>query len=678
MHQGPSHAAGTWTCALKKQINMKIDRTREASTRDPCRNSETTACLEDTRPLQEGILLTVSAGEKSDVACIQKQKDISYTAPLSVARPTPGAVQVREPLKSLRKDRAKVSVTTPSQAEFYEAMQAIKARQPKPPRPECPRLAISTFGRRGAVQGGAVQGGSTIQRPADDCSQFGSINTAIEHCKKNSGSCHLEEQSSLKAHRFMLAQGECAKGTSKCVEDEACLYLNIRYDWNTLRFKELCGDVIHHGLGIEAWKHGVKIAARFGRDKHLSILLDDDFGLAESAKTVSAADRFQEKTALTLASQHGHKDCVLKLLAHGDKLRKFGKDIMDAYDDTDGYNALLWATSNGDLEIVQKLMERFVQEGAQLPRVKTHLTVTRLKINVEESHPEDGLGGNDLGENVLEIAVYKGHENIVKHIMTKWLDAVNDIRGHKQPLMYAAETGRTNMVNILMPKMKDKARINDKDEKGKTALLYTLGRETGRNETELKNSADIAQILLQSEYINNSINVVANDGPGYHAINYAVDKLKEAKQTGQRQAWEDIVTRIADLMATHYGSMNTFLKTERSRAQNMAAELGPLVNRRTTTQEGGEGRSSPGQRPLQPLLDEETTRKKTCDTFDANFNLYGGARSAENRCPWAVEAAERPPRPRPGVTEKSPAFEGATAQARARRQKRVPVRRGGS
>lgn len=594
-----NQSAGTFRCAnCKCSIKSQVDMTSAAFglDRGKLEKGDARIPFQDMRPLSEGMLLTLYLGQQdANNVALQISKNMVH-GKLYVNTPKPGAVLVRPALSTTYARGAKVAATTEVQANFNNAMRAILSGYVGPE--QFPNTAS--------------------QRPVEDCSQFAEVNRELEHCRLAPDGCMQDAMMEARKRRLLLAQHECAKYRSigsACIEADACLLINIEEGWNIEQFRALYDRAIQTRgqdfiSGSESWKHAIIVAARFGAITKLDFMLDDP-KLAMSAKTVSAPDRLQGVTALLMASRYGHTNCVDRLLAHGRLLVQAGKSFSDGVYNG-GYNALLWATSNGHRGVVRSLMSSGIEVG--FPRVKS-MDDSRA-INLGALHPQDGLGGNSLGENALMIAIYRGYTDIVNYILDDSVmpNEVNDglpTGGRKQPLMYAAETARKDMVQILLSKG---ARVNDVDEQDKTALLYALSHRPLA-------SADVAELLLSAESIGESIDVV--DKAGYHAINYAVHAMKmKAISTGPRQTWEDIVTRIADLMAMRDMSMTNSLLTETSREQGVAVELELLLNpaKRNATAAG-----STGARPLQFLVEQEHVRVKTWQMFDAVVNMYNGA-----------------------------------------------------
>lgn len=173
------------------------------------------------------------------------------------------------------------------------------------------------------------------------------------------------------------------------------------------------------------------------------------------------------------ASNHKMVDYILKLGADVNKVKIGGKSL------------LIWAIEVGDPQIIEKLE----QEGAKKERLSSK---QRDDLGCELFHKIS----NDASIDEIEALILNGAK--IEYI---------DIKDEgKNCLMLAAEKGRKDVVEKMLPYVKD---IDDWDMEGRTAVTYAC----------CEGHWDVIELLVK-----NGVDVNIVDESGKAAINHLQDK----------------------------------------------------------------------------------------------------------------------------------------------------------
>ena len=140
----------------------------------------------------------------------------------------------------------------------------------------------------------------------------------------------------------------------------------------------------------------------------------------------------EDFSALLLAAERGHTECVKALLAAGADIKaqnKYGK------------TPLMYAAAEGQTECVKALL------------------AAKAEVNAKEKD----------GQTALMIAAREGHAECVKLLLAAGADINAQDKDGKTALMKAAERGHTECVKLLL---EAKAEVNAKEKDGWTALMF--------------------------------------------------------------------------------------------------------------------------------------------------------------------------------------------------------------
>ncbi|XP_046346164.2 ankyrin repeat domain-containing protein 50-like [Haliotis rufescens] len=181
----------------------------------------------------------------------------------------------------------------------------------------------------------------------------------------------------------------------------------------------------------------------------------------------------KRKTPVMLAARNGHKE-VVELLV------KKGADLSLAYNAA-GSNVLHVACFKGHVDVVKYLLSqdtvdvnsRGWKKRTPMMRAaeKGHKEIVELLVN---KGADLSLAYNTAGSNVLHLACFNGHVDVVKYLLSQDTLNVNS-RGlmKRTPMMRAAEKGHKEVVELLVSKGADASLV---DKSGNNILHLACQR----------------------------------------------------------------------------------------------------------------------------------------------------------------------------------------------------------
>ncbi len=153
------------------------------------------------------------------------------------------------------------------------------------------------------------------------------------------------------------------------------------------------------------------------------------------------------------------------------------RDVSDAAN-TDGMTALHFAAQNGDIAIVQYLLEN----GADIKAQDTVFSRTALHFAAENGnletvkylaeHGADIQDRDDFGATALHYAARKNRLDVIKYLVSKKMDyTAKDVRGWSA-MHYAADGNSIDVIKYLLAKGLN---INELNNAGRTPLFFARG-----------------------------------------------------------------------------------------------------------------------------------------------------------------------------------------------------------
>ncbi|XP_048257852.1 ankyrin repeat domain-containing protein 50-like [Haliotis rufescens] len=168
------------------------------------------------------------------------------------------------------------------------------------------------------------------------------------------------------------------------------------------------------------------------------------------------------KTPVMLAARNGHKEVVEILV-------KKGADLSLAYNAA-GSNVLHLACFNGHVDVVKYLLSQGtvnINSRGWRKRTPVMRAAGNGQKEVVELLVKQGadlsLAYNTAGSNVLHLACFKGHVDVVKYLLSQDIVDINS-RGLKKrtPVMLAAEKGHKEVVELLVNKGADASLVDNR------------------------------------------------------------------------------------------------------------------------------------------------------------------------------------------------------------------------
>ena len=261
----------------------------------------------------------------------------------------------------------------------------------------------------------------------------------------------------------------------------------------------------------------------------------------DAGAEVNATDNYG-RTALVLAAQNVHIECLNALLTH--------KDIKVNLQNKGGFTALMMATAQGHTKCLDAL-----------------LTHKDIQVNLQ-------INNND-GWTALMMATAKGHTKCLKALLEHKDIQVNiQNKNGKTALMFAAQNGHTTCLEALLER--SDVQVNLQDNYGRTALM--LAAVYGHTEclkALLANGADPniqatkggTALMFAAEYDNldclkellaNGVDPNLQDDKGRTALMLAADEghtdcLKELLLNDDDPNLEDYYRMTALMLAAQNG-----------------------------------------------------------------------------------------------------------------------------
>jgi len=246
--------------------------------------------------------------------------------------------------------------------------------------------------------------------------------------------------------------------------------------------------------------------------------------IIEKGADVNQKDK-DGNTALIYASKNEYIDIVNALLEKGADVNQKDKD---------GNTALIYASSYGYIDIVNALLEKGVDVNQKNKDGSTALIYASISayIDIVNALLEKGADIDHLDDNNSTALIYAskyGYKNIVNALLEKGADVDKKGENTYTALIYASRDGYKDIINALLEKGAD---VDQKDKDGSTALIYAS-----------KNGyIDIVNALLEKgadiDYIDNNNNT---------ALNYAVE-----------HGYTDIVNALNTYNKSYYSALNTY------------------------------------------------------------------------------------------------------------------------
>ena len=154
------------------------------------------------------------------------------------------------------------------------------------------------------------------------------------------------------------------------------------------------------------------------------------------------------------------------------------RDVSDAAN-TDGMTALHFAAQNGDIAILQYLVENGADIKAQdtiHSRAVLHFAAENGNLECVKylaEHGADLLDKDAYGATALHYAAGKNHLDVIKYLVSKKMDyTAKDARGWTA-MHYAANGGSIDVIKYLLAKGLN---INELTESGRTPLFFARGK----------------------------------------------------------------------------------------------------------------------------------------------------------------------------------------------------------